>query len=144
MFQSCTINKAMEKVIVEVLYSGKNFGAHAPILPGCVATGSTLEEVKRNIRDAIEFHVESSLEDNNPIPDVFKGEYELEYKLSPEALLNAYSNIFTKAALSRITGINERQLWHYAAGVRKPRAEQKRKIEEGLQHLADELRAIAL
>lgn len=134
----------MEKVIIEVLYSGKNYGAHAPILPGCVATGSTLGEVKKNIREAIEFHVEGSIADNDPIPDVFKGEYELVYKLSPEALLNAYSNIFTKAALSRITGINERQLWHYAAGVRKPRPAQIRKIEEGIHNLADELKTIAL
>lgn len=77
----------MEKVIVEVLYSGKNLGAHIPILPGCVATGSTLKEVKDNIEDAIQLHIESSLEDNDPIPDVFKEEYKLIYKLSPEALL---------------------------------------------------------
>lgn len=134
----------MEKVIVDILYSGKNFGAHAPVLPGCVATGVTLDEVKKRIQEAIRLHVESSIADNDPIPDVFKGEYELVYKLTPEALLNAYSNIFTKAALSRITGINERQLWHYAAGVRKPRPAQIRKIEEGLHHLADELKTIAL
>ena len=134
----------MEKVTVEIVYSGNNFGAHVPVLPGCVATGSTLNEVKKNIKDAIEFHVEGSLEDNDPIPEIFTKEYELMYKLSPEALLNAYSNIFTKAALSRITGINERQLWHYAAGVRKPRPAQIRKIEEGLHHLADELKSIAL
>lgn len=134
----------MEKVIVDILYSGENFGAHAPVLPGCVATGITLDEVKKRIQEAIQLHVESSIADNDPIPDVFKGEYELVYKLTPEALLNAYSSIFTKAALSRITGINERQLWHYAAGVRKPRPAQVRKIEEGLHHLADELRTIAL
>lgn len=122
----------MEKVTVEIVYSGNNFGAHVPVLPGCVATGSTFNEVKKNIKEAIEFHVEGSLEDNDPIPDVFTKEYDIVYKLSPEALLNAYSNIFTKAALSRITGINERQLWHYAAGVRKPRPAQMRRIEEGI------------
>ena len=134
----------MEKVIVEIVYSGNNFGAHVPMLPGCVATGTTLNEVKKNIKEAIEFHVEGSIKDNDPIPEIFTKEYELVYKLSPEALLNAYSNIFTKAALSRITGINERQLWHYAAGVRKPRPNQVRKIEEGIHRLADELKAIAL
>lgn len=134
----------MEKVIVEIVYSGNNFGAHVPILPGCVATGSTLGEVKKNIKDAIEFHVEGSLEDNDPIPAVFNGEYTLAYKLSTEALLNAYSNIFTKAALSRITGINERQLWHYAAGVRKPRITQIKKIEAGIRALTQELSSISL
>jgi len=89
----------VEKVIVEIYYTGNNYCAHAPILLGCVATGGNLEEMKRNIREAIQFHVESSLQDNDPIPEVFKSDYELEFKLSIEALLNAYSDIFTKAAL---------------------------------------------
>jgi len=134
----------MEKVLVKISYTGNNYCAHAPILPGCVSTGSTLEEMKKNIKEAIEFHVQSSLEDNDPIPDVFKGEYELEFKLSTEALLNAYSSVFTKAALSRITGINERQLWHYAAGVRHPRPAQSQRIMHGLRALGRELISVEL
>ena len=134
----------MKKVIVEIYFTGNNYCAHAPILLGCVATGGNLEEIKRNIRDAIEFHVESSLIDNDPIPEVFKSDYELEFKLSTEALLNAYSDIFTKAALSRITGINERQLWHYASGLRKPRPTQRKRIEDGLHRLGAELLTLSV
>jgi predicted RNase H-like HicB family nuclease len=134
----------MEKVIVEIEYSGNNYSAHAPILPGCVSTGDTLENIEKNIAEAIGFHIESSLEYNDPIPEVFNREYELEFKLSTEALLNAYSNIFTKAALSRITGINERQLWHYAAGVKKPRKKQTERIEEGLHQLGKQLLSVHL
>ena len=134
----------MKKVIVEIYFTGNNYCAHAPILLGCVATGGNLEEIKRNIRDAIEFHVESSLIDNDPIPEVFKSDYELEFKLSTEALLNAYSDIFTKAALSRITGINERQLWHYASGLRKPRPKQRKRIEDGLHRLGAELLTLSV
>jgi hypothetical protein len=94
--------------------------------------------------EAIQFHVESSLEHNDPIPEVFKGEYDIEFKLLTEALLNAYSNIFTKAALSRVTGINERQLWHYAAGVKKPRKKQTKRIEEGLHQLGKQLLSVHL
>ena len=54
-------------------------------------------------------------------------------------LLNAYSDVFTKAALSRITGINQRQLWHYASGMRKPRPTQRKRIEDGLHRLGMEL-----
>jgi len=132
----------MEKVNVDIYYTGNNYSAHAPVLLGCVSTASTLEEMKKNIKEAIKFHVESSLADNESIPEVFKGEYELEFKLSTEALLNAYSNIFTKAALSRITGINERQLWHYASGMRKPRPAQRKRIEDGLHKLGDELLSV--
>lgn len=129
----------MEKVIVDIYYTGNNYCAHAPILLGCVSTGATLSDIKKNIKEAIEFHVESSLEDDDPIPEVFKGEYELEFKISVEALLNAYSDVFTKAALSRITGINQRQLWHYASGMRKPRPIQRKRIEVGLHRLGKEL-----
>lgn len=136
--------KVKEKVIVNINYPGKNFTAHTPILPGCISTASTLEEIKKNIGEAIAFHVEGSLADHDPIPDLFKGNFELEFVLSTEALLEAYSNIFTKAALSRITGINERQLWHYAAGLRKPRPAQRKRIEEGLHNLGEQLLAVNL
>lgn len=134
----------MEKVIVDIYFTGNNYCAHAPVLLGCVSTAATLSEMKKNIKEAIEFHVESSLENGDSIPEVFKGEYELEYKLSTEALLNAYSDIFTKAALSRITGINQRQLWHYASGIRKPRPAQCKRIEEGLHRLGAELLTIGV
>ncbi|HAQ18079.1 MAG TPA: CopG family transcriptional regulator [Prolixibacteraceae bacterium] len=134
----------MEKVIVDIYFTGNNYCAHAPILLGCVSTAATLLEMKKNIKEAIEFHVEGSLEDGDPIPEVFKGEYELEFKLSTEALLNAYSDIFTKAALSRITGINQRQLWHYASGLRKPRPAQCKRIEDGLHRLGAELLTIGV
>jgi len=32
--------------------AGPNFSAYVPDLPGCVATGATLEEVEREIREA--------------------------------------------------------------------------------------------
>jgi predicted RNase H-like HicB family nuclease len=134
----------MEKVIVDIFYNGNNYCAQAPILLGCVSTAATLSEMKKNIKEAIEFHVESSMEDGDTIPEVFKGEYELEFRLSIEALLNAYSDIFTKAALSRITGINQRQLWHYASGMRKPRPTQRKRIEEGLHRLGSELLTIGV
>ena len=129
----------MKKVIVLIEYTGNNFCAHAPVLLGCVSTADTLGDMKKNIKEAIAFHVESSIDFNDPIPEVFKVPYELEFKLSTEALLNAYSDIFTKAALSRITGINERQLWHYASGMRKPRPQQRKRIEDGLHRLGAEL-----
>ena len=45
-----------------------NYSAYVPDLPGCVATGFTVEEVEREIRDAIAFHLEGMREDGLPIP----------------------------------------------------------------------------
>ena len=48
--------------------SPNNYGAYSPDLPGCVATGKTLSEVRKNMREAIAFHLEGMLEDGLPIP----------------------------------------------------------------------------
>jgi predicted RNase H-like HicB family nuclease len=46
-----------------------NWSAYVPDLPGCIATGRTRPEVERNIREAIELHLESMREDGEPIPE---------------------------------------------------------------------------
>jgi predicted RNase H-like HicB family nuclease len=46
-----------------------NYGAYVPDLPGCVATGDTIEEVEREIQEAIEFHLQGMREDGLPIPE---------------------------------------------------------------------------
>ena len=48
--------------------AGPNYSAYVPDLPGCVATGATIEEVEREIREAIEFHIEGMREDGFSIP----------------------------------------------------------------------------
>lgn len=45
-----------------------NYSAYVPDLPGCVATGNTLEQVEIEIRQAIEFHIEGLREDGLLIP----------------------------------------------------------------------------
>ena len=45
-----------------------NYSAYVPDLPGCVATGSTIEEAEGEIREAIKFHIEGMKEDGLPIP----------------------------------------------------------------------------
>lgn len=45
-----------------------NYSAYVPDLPGCVATGHTIEETEQQIREAIEFHIDGLREDGLPIP----------------------------------------------------------------------------
>jgi predicted RNase H-like HicB family nuclease len=49
--------------------AGGNYSAYVPDLPGCVATGDTVEEVTREIREAIEFHLDGMRADGEPIPE---------------------------------------------------------------------------
>ena len=47
----------------------RNYSAYVPDLPGCVATGKTVQEALSSIREAIEFHIDGLAEDGDPIPD---------------------------------------------------------------------------
>jgi predicted RNase H-like HicB family nuclease len=49
--------------------AGNNFSAYVPDLPGCVATGATIEDTESAIREAITFHLEGLRADNLPLPN---------------------------------------------------------------------------
>ena len=59
----------MYRFLVVIEKANGNFSAYSPDLPGCVATGSTHEEVTRNMHEAIELHIRGLLEDKLPIPE---------------------------------------------------------------------------
>jgi predicted RNase H-like HicB family nuclease len=49
--------------------AAQNISAYVPDLPGCVSTGATMDEAKRNIREAIEGHISVMRECGEPIPE---------------------------------------------------------------------------
>lgn len=53
-------------VVIEKAES--NYSAYVPDLPGCVATGPTVEDAEKEIREAIRFHIDGLKEDGLPIP----------------------------------------------------------------------------
>lgn len=56
------------------------FVASVPLLPGCHTQGETLEEAKRNVREAIEVYLESLREHGEEIPveqEAFHGTVEI-------------------------------------------------------------------
>ncbi len=46
----------------------RNYSAYLPDLPGCIATGKTVEEVRQRMSEAIELHLRGLREDGLPIP----------------------------------------------------------------------------
>jgi predicted RNase H-like HicB family nuclease len=46
-----------------------NYSAYSPDLPGCIATGSTIEETFLHMRSAIEFHIKGLESEGIPIPE---------------------------------------------------------------------------
>jgi predicted RNase H-like HicB family nuclease len=58
----------MYRYLVIIEKGDTGYGAYAPDLPGCVAVGDTREEVEREMRAAIELHLQGMIEDHEPIP----------------------------------------------------------------------------
>jgi predicted RNase H-like HicB family nuclease len=59
----------MLRFLIVIEKAENNYSAYSPDLPGCIATGSTVEEVKKNMQEAIEMHVKGLKEDKLPIPE---------------------------------------------------------------------------
>jgi predicted RNase H-like HicB family nuclease len=62
--------------------AGSNWAAYVPDLPGCITTGKTIEETERNIRDAIQGHLETLREFGEPVPRPTSLAREIEIPLS--------------------------------------------------------------
>lgn len=56
------------RYVIVIENAGGNFSGYVPDLPGCVATGSSIEETEQALREAIEFHLKGMREDGDPIP----------------------------------------------------------------------------
>jgi predicted RNase H-like HicB family nuclease len=59
----------MRRFLVVIEKAKRGFSAFAPDLPGCIATGRTVEEVEKRMHEAIKLHIEGLLEDNASIPE---------------------------------------------------------------------------
>lgn len=133
----------MESVRITIDWVPDNFAA----VPenediACVATGETLEEVKANIVEAIQFHVDGLSEDGEVIPDELRGEWSPEFILTTRAQLKYCDIYITRKALAKETGINEQQLSHYANGQRHPRPAMRQRITEGIRTICARLNGI--
>jgi predicted RNase H-like HicB family nuclease len=118
------------------------FSAYASNVEGIYAGGETVEEVKQSVLDSVRLITEYNTPEN--IPKVLKGDYQIKYHFDAVSLLNYYKGVFTNAAFERITGINQKQIQHYASGHRKPSEATSKKIEDALHKLGKELLAVEL
>ncbi len=58
----------MIRYAIVIEKAGGSFSAYVPDLPGCVASGSSIQEVEHEIRNAIVFHIEGMRDDGIEIP----------------------------------------------------------------------------
>ncbi len=128
------------KIIIE--RSNNAFSAYAENAPGVYGMGDTVEEAKQSAIEGIQLLKKYNKSEN--IPAILMDDNEVVFKFDTESFLNFYKKIFTNAALERMTGINQKQLQHYASGLKKPRPSQVKKIESAIHNLGKELLAVEL
>ncbi len=59
----------MKRYAIVIEKAASNYAAYVPDLPGCIATGATVEETERLLREAVELHVQGMREDGLPVPE---------------------------------------------------------------------------
>lgn len=139
------MKKVMKSTLKVIIESGENnYSAYIEGVGGIGVVGDTVEEIERNMREAVDFYIETAKEDGSRIPEQLQGEFDFDFVMDPGTLLNYFDGILGKPALEKITGINQKQLWHYASGKRKPRPAQREKINNGLHRLGEELLMLSI
>lgn len=136
----------MEKIIVSVYWENKNYccGWGNPQVGVICCTGATLEEAKTNFKSSLNFHLQGMKEDGDHIPKwIERGEYEIVFELAVSALLRECEQYTDLSAISRASGINVKQLSHYANNLIIPRKAQCDKIRNGIHELGQRLSAAA-
>lgn len=134
----------MNKLNVVIERAENNFSAYVKEIDGVTATGSSIDEIKSSILEALDEYISAFSDMKIDVPDILVSGFEIAYELDVQSLLMIYEGIFSKSGLEKLTGINQKQLWHYAKGISKPRPAQRRKIESALHRLGSELISLSL
>ena len=59
----------MKKYLIVIERTDSGYSTYSPDLPGCVSTGKSREEAEKNMREAIEFHVDGLRQEGYPVPE---------------------------------------------------------------------------
>ena len=132
------------KVKIEKAKDGTYWGTTQNI-PGVVtADGSSLEELKENLKDAIELYIETAQDHKIEIDKKLSKGFELELEIE---LSEVFKNIkvLNQSQFAKRIGINPALLRQYATSQNVYVSEKRAKeIQKGLHSLGEELLAIKL
>jgi hypothetical protein len=101
---------------------------------GLSGFGHTAQEAINDFYQCWEEAKEMCEKENKEVPQL---EFNIKYDVT--SFLDYYAGILSKAGLEEITGINQKQLWHYASGKRKPSKPTIMRIKTNLHHFAENL-----
>lgn len=129
----------MEQIKIKVNWCDKNYAAVSDDerLHGVViATAGSYDELLVEVRRAIAEHAGDMEE---VAPWVKAGEYGLDVELGAAALIRLAENYTSLKIISRVSGINQALLTHYATGLKVPRDGQRARIVDALHAIGEAL-----
>lgn len=122
-----------KEVKVMISWSGDNYCASAELDGLVIVTARTVEKLKEDFLEAFRFHIEDDDSMDN---------YTFNYELQVSAILHQLDGILTRASLSRVTGINQKQLGHYINGFKTPREPKKKQIIAGIRDIGEKILSV--
>jgi len=128
----------MLKVDVMVRPNKDGWWAEITTLPGCFSGGDSLEELKHNIREAIDLHLEGLLDDEEKVDDeLIRGEYELDLHINIKDLFEHFP--LTVKGVSERAGMNRSLLNRYVKGEKTMSEKQALRITDAIHRIGTEL-----
>lgn len=138
----------MEKNMIhaDVSWSGDNFccswaDGHEGLV---LVTARTFQKLKDDFEESVRLHIRGCIEDGDSFPEYLeKGDFDVKYDLDAAALIRNAETYTSMSVISRISGINQKQLSHYANGVKHPRPLQLARIKSALALIGTQLLALS-
>ena len=127
------------KVIVECGKDGK-FSAYMDCYDydfGLAGFGNTAKEAIKDFYECYEEEKIMQAREGKTAPEL---EFDIQYDVT--SFLDYYTGILSKSGLEKITGTNQKQLWHYSSGKRRPTRKTALRIQNNLHHFADNLKQV--
>ncbi|MCL2041885.1 MAG: DNA-binding protein [Bacteroidales bacterium] len=101
---------------------------------GLSGFGNTAKEAIADFYECVEEERAMCEKDGKTMPLL---EFDIQYDVT--SFLDYYAGILSKSGLEKITGINQKQLWHYSSGRRKPTRQTTLRIQDNLHRFAENL-----
>jgi len=127
----------MSKLEIIIERTDDGLWANIPKLPGCVSFGDNFSELKQNLDEAIELHIEGMEEDGEIVPK-FK---DFSFRIDMTYFFKNYP--VSISGVAERSGINRSLLSQYANGIKSPSLKQAKKIQETIRHIGKEMSIIS-
>jgi len=104
---------------------------------GLSGFGKTAQEAINDFYECYDEEKTMQLREGKIAPEL---EFDIQYDVT--SFLDYYAGILSKSGLEKITGVNQKQLWHYSSGKRKPTRQTSLRIQNNLHRFAENLKQV--